>query len=316
MTRVDLIVPTFNGSDLLRRCLKSLRASTFTDVNVIVYDDGSQEDISGLVHRELPIARVMRSDQNVGLARAFNSAIRAGNSEYVVLLNNDTEVQPDWLGALVSCADRHPGAASVASKMLLMSDRRRLHSAGDYFSVRGVAGNRGVWMEDLGQYDVEEPVFGACGGAALYRRDALESTTLPGGDIFDSRLFMYLEDVDLAWRLQLAGYSCMYCPDACVYHALSATGGGSLASYYVARNIWLVLARSVPRGVLRRHRARVAAHHAGRVATSLRHLREPAARASLRGTLVGLILAAMSRRHAPDLDPANRARVETLLFHR
>ncbi len=312
MTRVDLIVPTYNGVDLLRACLRSLRASSFVDYHLWVVDDGSTEPIAPVVAEEAPGGEVIRFERNVGLTRGLNRAIARGSAEYVVLLNNDTEVEPGWLESLVRCADDHPSAGSVASKMRLMSDRARLHSAGDYYSVRGMPGNRGVWMLDTGQYDTTGTVFSACGGAALYRRAALDAVDLGDGEIFDERLFMYCEDVDLGWRLWRAGWECVYCPEAVVYHALSATAGGTLASYFVARNLWLVIARSVPRGVLPDFR-RVAAYHLGRLARDLRHVREPAARAGLRGTMAGLTIAAREWRYRPAIAEAERQRLRALL---
>jgi GT2 family glycosyltransferase len=297
----------------LAACLTSLRDSTFRNYRLVVFDDGSSEPVAELVERLAPGAVVLRSDANVGLCRAFNRALSVGRSEFVVLLNNDTEVTPGWLAALVACADRHPEAGSIASKLRLMSDRGKLHSAGDYYSWRGEPGNRGVWLDDLGQFDAEELVFGACGGAALYRRAALEHITLANGQVFDERLFMYCEDVDLAWRLQRADQPCWYAPDAVVYHHLSATGGGQLASYYVARNRWLLLARSVPRGL--HERRRVAARGLARALAQLPHLREPAARATLRGTLTGLLALAHEGCAAPPLTRQQTASVARLLTH-
>lgn len=313
MTTVDLIVPTLNASDYLARCLDSLLRSTFTDFNLIVFDDGSTEDIAPVVHARFPAARVLRSESNIGLARIFNRAIDAGNAPYVVLLNNDTEVEPAWLGELVSCAERHPMAGSLASKLRLLSDRRKLHSAGDGWSVRGMPVNRGVWLDDFGQYDREADVFAACGGAALYRRAALDDLRSRDGFVFDERLFMYCEDVDLAWRLQTAGWRCVFAPQAVVYHALSATGGGTLASFYVSRNVWLVLAGSVPREFVQPYRARIAAYHLGRTLRTLRHIREPAARASIRGTLAGLWISRSRQRTSPALSANEHERILALL---
>jgi GT2 family glycosyltransferase len=312
VSRVDLVIPTLNASDLLARCLDSLTNSTYRDFNLIVVDDGSTENIPAVVRPRFPEATIVRNERNIGLTRGFNQGIAAGSSEFVVLLNNDTEAEPRWLAELVGCADRHPEAGSVASKIRLMSDRGRLHSAGDYFSVRGMPGNRGVWMDDFGQYDREEELFAACAGAALYRRSALDAVARSPGIVFDERLFMYCEDIDLAWRLQSAEYRCFFCPAAVVYHELSATGGGLLASFYVNRNIWLVLKRSVPSGVLTPYRSRIAAHHVGRIVRNLQHIREPAARAALRGTVVGLAMAAVSAR-CPTVHPQTVERLRRLL---
>ncbi len=313
MTRVDVVIPTFNGVDLLARCLDTLVISTFTDFRLFVFDDGSVEAIAPVVHKRFPDATVIRADTNIGLARAFNRSIAQSNSEFVVLLNNDTEVEADWLAELVNCADRHPKSGSVASKLRLLSERSRLHSAGDVWSVRGMPGNRGVWLEDVGQYDDENEVFSACGGAALYRREALEAVQARDGHVFDERLFMYCEDVDLGWRLQAAGWRCVFAPSAIVYHALSATGGGTLASYYVSRNVWMVLAQSVPREFTKPYRMRIFAFHLGRIVRGLRHLCEPAARASLRGTVVGIARSTFARRRRQELPKGERARIAALL---
>jgi GT2 family glycosyltransferase len=313
MTRVDLIVSTHNNLPLLAACLDSLRASRFQDFRLIVFDDNSDPPATPLVRDKWPSASIVTAKRNVGLIRGLNRAIDLGTSEFVVLLNDDTEVEPDWLGNLVASANRNPAAGSVASKLRLHSDHQKLHSAGDGFSTWGMPYNRGVWLDDLGQYDTEEEVFSACGGAALYRRSALEAVRLVNGDILDSSLFMYCEDVDIGWRLQLAGYRCVFRPDAVVYHHLSATGGGTLASYYVARNSLLLLRRTVPSRFVRENPRRIVAHQAGRLFTAARHVREPAARATLRGILRGLLLAAVSAEERQECDAAEYARIMRLI---
>ena len=132
--------------------------------------------------------------------------------------------------------------------MLLFDQRDRFHTAGDYFTTDGCAGNRGAWEGDFGQYDQPVYVFSACGGSAVYRRSMLrEIGTL------DNDFFFLLEDVDLAWRAQLAGYKVWYTPCAVVYHHLSATGGGETASYYDGRNSIWVIVKNMPAGLLRKY---------------------------------------------------------------
>jgi GT2 family glycosyltransferase len=313
MARVDLIIPTYNGTDYLISCLRSVMDCTFQDVQVIVVDDGSTVPVHQVVTEIAPQATIIRNERNLGLTRAFNIAIDNTCSEYVVLLNNDTEVDPGWLEALVDVADRNPIAGSVASKLLLHSDRALIHSAGDTFSARGMPGNRGVWLEDFGQYDVEEPIFSACAGAALYRRTSLEDVRLPGGDIFDTRLFMYCEDVDIGWRLQMRGHECIFAPSAVVYHHLSATGGGALASYYVSRNVWLVLARSVPRQFWAAYRLRIIAYQAGRLFRAACSVRQEASRRTILGTLAGVAMVAADRDRYECVDEQQYQRIQDLL---
>ena len=196
---------------------------------------------------------------------ACNAGVAAASGDVLVLLNNDTEAEPGWLEALVTGLMAQPEAGSAASKMLLFDRRDTLHTAGDMMGKDGIPRNRGVWEKDEGQYDQDCWVFGPCGGAAAYRREAW---TQAGG--FDPALFMYMEDVDLAWRLQLLGWKSIYVPEARVYHQLSATGGGTLASYYTGRNTIWVIARNWPGELLKRHwradRARPAAHRRRRAA--------------------------------------------------
>ena len=283
--RVDIIIPTYNGRDHLAVCLPALARQTYRHFHVVVVDDASTDDTADLVRSLMPEATLLRLPRNSGLAVASNRALASTRGELVAFLNNDTEPEPGWLAALVAALDRHPDAAAVASKLRLFDRRDVLHSAGDTYSRRGVPNSRGVWEVDRGQYDREEEVFSACGGAALYRRSALEAVAAIDGHVLDPDFFMYCEDVDLSWRLRLLGYRIIFAPDAVVYHRLSATGGGPLASYYVARNTLAVLVKDVPGPILRRNLARIAAQQARLLLGTLPHLREPAARARLRGLL-------------------------------
>lgn len=305
--RVDVVVATYGNPDLLANCLQALKTMEFRDYRLIVIDDASPDPVAPVVRDCHPGATILRAKSNGGLVRAMNKGIQAGNSEFVALLNDDTEVAPGWLGALVAAADRYPAAGSFASKILLFDEPPRFHSAGDGFGVWGMPINRGVWLPDLGQYDREEPIFGACAGAALFRRTALNAVRLDRTSVFDPAFFMYLEDVDLAWRLQRDGYDCIYVPSATLRHHLSATGGGTLASYYFSRNIWAVVFHSMPRSILRENWQRILAHHVGRNLRHLRTIRSPSARASLRGTLAGPVLAMLTSRPDAYAEVGDRA---------
>ncbi|MCX7791104.1 MAG: glycosyltransferase family 2 protein, partial [Chloroflexaceae bacterium] len=167
-------------------------------------------------------------------------------------------------------------------------DRRDfLHSAGDFYRPDGEPGSRGVWERDRGQYDAVTEVFGPCAGAAAYRRAALE-TLAEDGRVFDEDLGMYCEDVDLNLRARRRGMRTIFVPTAVVYHRLSATGGGTLASYYCGRNFALVWAKNMPAPLARRYWPALLASQARFALHSLRHIREPAARARLRGQLAAL----------------------------
>jgi GT2 family glycosyltransferase len=290
---VSVIIPSYNGAALLPACLDALRAQTFRDFETLVVDDHSS-DATPAVLAAYPEVRLLRLRRNRRFVGAVNTGLHAARGALLALLNNDTAADPGWLAALVAALDRHPWADFAASRLVLFDDPGRLHSAGDFYGRDGMPGSRGVWQADRGQYDREEEVFGACAAAALYRRPMLAA--LAGGApdaplqaALDPALTMYCEDVDLNLRARLRGYRCVYVPAARVRHMLSATGGGPLASYYVARNVLYLLAKDVPGAALRRNAGAIAAAQARLALGAVRHAREPAARARLRGQLVGLL---------------------------
>jgi GT2 family glycosyltransferase len=283
--RASVIIPSGDGRPHLPVCLAALRRQTFQDFEVVLVDNNSSDDSVRFVRQEFPEARVLALPYNGVFAGAVNAGIRRARGEIVVLLNNDTEVEPDWLAELIGALEGEPGASMAASKMLLFDRRDTLHSAGDFYGLDGVPGSRGVWRRDDGRYDQDRWVFGACGGAAAYRRSMLHDVGL-----FDEELVAYCEDVDLNLRAQLGGHSCVFAPRARVYHKLSATGSGPFASYYCGRNFVYVLAKDVPDPIVRRYWRRMLAAQVRLAVDAARHGREPAARARLRGQLAGIRL--------------------------
>jgi GT2 family glycosyltransferase len=284
--RASVIIPNYNGKRFLETCLNAMRVQTYPRelTEIVMVDDASTDDSIAFVRQHYPEVNVVRLESNSGLAVGCNAGAKAATGDLLVMLNNDTEAEPGWLAALVETAQQHPQAGAIASKMLLFDRRTVLHNAGDMMGADGVPRNRGVWQEDRGQYDADTLVFGGCGGGVAYRREAWEQT---GG--FDERLFMYLEDVDLAWRLQLLGWEARFAPAARLYHQLSATGGGKLASYYTGRNTITVIAKDMPGPLIRRHFGKIAAAQWQVTRDALRAWRGEAARARLRGQLAGLL---------------------------
>lgn len=283
---VSIIIPNYNGLRFLATCLDAVARQTYDrrQTEVILVDDASADDSVAFVRRHYPAVVVVQMPRNSGLAAACNAGARAAAGDLLVMLNNDTEVEPGWLAALVEAAQAHPQAAAIASKMLLFDRRDTLHNAGDLMAADGIPRNRGVWERDVGQYDADLEIFGGCGGGVAYRRTAWEQA---GG--FDARLFMYLEDVDLAWRLQLLGWRAVFAPHARLYHHLSATGGGTLASFYVGRNTLWVIAKDMPGPLIRRHLGSIVAAQLKIAREAIGAWRGAAARARLRGQLAGLL---------------------------
>lgn len=280
---LSVIIPHYNGVHHLPTCFNALRGQTYPHLEIILVDNGSTDESVALTRRDYPEVKVIELGRNLGLTGAINRGIEQARGEVIAPLNNDTEVAPGWAQALVDALQAHPEAGIVASKMLLFDRRNILHSAGDGFGSNGIPINRGVWQKDEGQFDRDVYIFGGCGGAVAYRRAMLNDIGL-----FDEELFMYLEDVDLNWRAQLAGYRAVFAPNAVVYHRLSATGGGEIASYYTGRNTIFVLAKDVPGVILRRYWPAIIAAQFKIALAALKAWRGKAARARLRGQLAGL----------------------------
>lgn len=280
---VSVIIPNWNGASLLPACLDALRAQTYPALEILLVDNASRDDSVDIVRCGYPEVHLVELPENLGLTGGVNAGIRVASGEIIALLNNDAEAEPDWVFALVRALSAYPEAGSVASKMLLHDRRDVLNSAGDTYGLDGLPANRGVWEKDAGQFDGDTYIFGACGGAAAYRRRMLDEIGL-----FDEDLFMYCEDVDIAWRGQIAGYRCVFAPDAVVYHRLSATGGGITSSYYTGRNTLFVLAKDYPPALLKRHWPQIIAAQMHIAWDAIRAWRGEAARARLRGQLAGL----------------------------
>ncbi len=280
---IDVIVPNYNGRHHLEICIPALlRQTRLTDVRIMVVDDCSTDDSVSFLRATYPDVAVLLLAHNQGFVAACNAAIAATDGEYVVLLNNDTECDEHWLEALVGTLEQSPTYAFAASKLLLFDRRDIIHSAGDFYRMDGIPGNRGVWQHDGPAYATCEEVFGPCAGAAAYRRCALEILAVRG-HVFDTDLGMYCEDVDLNLRARLHGMRTVYVPTAIVYHRLSATGGGALASYYCGRNFVLVWLKNIPAPLFWRAFPSMLWQQLLIFGSALRHIRGEAAQARLRG---------------------------------
>ncbi|MBM3127120.1 MAG: glycosyltransferase family 2 protein [Chloroflexi bacterium] len=308
----SIIIPNWNGVrlQLLPTCLNALSAQTYRDFEIIVVDDCSTDDSREFLAREYPDMRVVANEKNLGFAPSVNAGIRAARGEIVVLLNNDTEADPEWLAEIARARDAQPRAGMVVCKLRLFDKRDHIHSAGDFYRVDGTPGNRGVWEKDAGQYDDARGVFGACGGAVAYRKTMLDEI---GG--FDEALGSYCEDVDLNWRARLAGYAIAYAPRAIVYHKVSATGGGALASFFVGRNFIWVIAKNYPRGLWEKYWQKILRAQLRITFDALKSWRGAAARARLRGQLAGVLgLPRWLARRRDVIRRASDAEIETVLI--
>ncbi|MEO6060699.1 MAG: glycosyltransferase family 2 protein [Thermoflexales bacterium] len=239
--RVSIVIPTLQGQRWLPDCLAALAAQTFTDFEVVLVDNRRGEATRGFGngYASLTITQII-NDRNRGFAAAANQGLRAGRGAFAALLNDDTKPSPQWLDALLRAADL-PDVGACASLLVFDGAPGIVQSAGIALDRAAIA-----WDRLRGQpvSAAQEPaeVFGASGGAALYRRTMLDEIGL-----LDERFVSYLEDVDLAWRAQRSRWRCVYAPNALVRHVTSATAGeGSrFKTRLLGRNkVWLAAKNS------------------------------------------------------------------------
>ncbi len=204
---VSVVIPNWNGRGWLESCLASLAAQKLTPAEVIVVDNGSTDGSVDYLRDSHPQVAVLALDRNTGFAHAANLGVDRAGNDLVALINADVVLEPDWLLRLALALADDPSAASAACKMVSLADPSTIYDAGDVLRRDGACEQRGRFTRDDGRFDAPGEVFGACAGAAMYRRCAIR----PEGG-FDERYFAYLEDVDLALRLRLAGWRCLYVP--------------------------------------------------------------------------------------------------------
>jgi GT2 family glycosyltransferase len=254
---ISVVVVTWNRRDLLRACLQSLtRQNLNQPFEVVVVDNGSQDGSPEMVLAEYgneakfaPKFKVelIRNPDNRGFCAANNQGFQASDSEFVALLNNDAEAEPDWLRNLAGAFEGRPHIGMAASKILVHEDPRRIDKAGHLIYPDGQNRGRGSGELDAGQYDRVEEILWPDGCAAMYRRALLDEI---GG--FDEDFFAYADDAELGLRAQIAGWKCLYVPGAVVRHHRGATLGvrSSRRLELIERNRVLLAAKLFPWSLL------------------------------------------------------------------
>lgn len=231
MKKTTIIIPNYNGLQFLEPCMEALDHQTCRDFDVLVVDNGSADgSVEWLKERGIPAIFL---PENSGFSGAVNVGIRAAKTPYVILLNNDTEAEPGYVGQLVRAIEASPRIFSVSPKMIQLCHRELIDDAGDMYSIMGWAYQRGVGQE-VERYDRPCHIFSSCAGAAIYRREIFDEI-----GFFDEMHFAYLEDIDVGYRAKIAGYYNRYCPQAVVYHVGSGTSGSKYNPFKVklaARN--------------------------------------------------------------------------------
>jgi GT2 family glycosyltransferase len=250
LAEISVIVVNWNGKHLLDDCLNALRRQTFRDFETIVVDNGSSDGSADYVRENFPEARLIALPDNCGFAEGNIAGYELATGQLIVLLNNDTEVHPGWLNEIHKASALFPGIGSFASKMMYFDERQRIENCGFALDSAGET-------IDLGRDELDNPnwqsyreVFGACGGAAAYRRCMLDDI-----GFLDRDFFMVYEDVDLSFRAQLRGYKCVFVPGAIVFHRYRSTLGRHPGRqvFYSQRNIEFVYFKNMPMGLILRY---------------------------------------------------------------
>jgi len=241
MPLVSVIIVNWNGRHLLARCLESVFNQTFTDIEVILVDNGSTDDSAAYIDSEFPRVRLISLSKNRGFTGGNNEGFRQSNGSFIVLLNNDAALKNDWLEYMLSVMESDAGMGSCASKIMI-DGTDMLDSAGDIFTT-AFTGTKLGELQKESNYTKSRAVSGPCAAAAIYRRTMLEQI-----GFFDEDFFLNHEDTDLNMRAWFAGWRCQFVPAAVAYHKVSSSIGelSDTSVYYFSRNSLWVWAKNVP----------------------------------------------------------------------
>ena len=245
----SVIIPNWNGMRWLPGCLDALKKQSLQDFEVIIVDNGSSDDSVSCIRNNYPDVKVIPLAKNYGFSVAVNEGIKNATGRYIVLLNNDTLPDKDWLSNLVRVIENSAEkVGSLASLMVSMDDPEITDDAGDFLDWRGLAYQRGHG-DPVSRWTRNEQVFSACAGAALYRREFFVRT-----GIFDEKFGSYLEDIDLGLRGNLLGFSCMFVPTARVLHKSHGSAiPTSSYTYHVTKNRLMIVFKNIPLTLLVRY---------------------------------------------------------------
>ncbi|MFA6534465.1 MAG: glycosyltransferase family 2 protein, partial [Patescibacteria group bacterium] len=256
--KVSINIVTYNAIKYLDDCLRSVFNQTYRDFKILVVDNGSQDGTVEHLRRDYPEVTVLQNFKNLGFCQGNNQAIKFWESEFVLLLNQDVILAPDWLEKIIAVADARPKLSSLSGKVLKINSSEAaapgirpeiIDTTGIFARQSRRFYDRGAGEEDKGQYQQTEEVFGLSGNLVLLRRAALEAVKIKNRrrgenlkftaeadyyEYLDEDFFMYKDDVDLAWRLQSNGWSALYLPTAEAYHYRTGFGhaaGGNLITW-------------------------------------------------------------------------------------
>ena len=219
---------TYNSARLLQRCLESIYAQTHCPLELIIVDNASTDATREILAKFESQTKIIYNDANIGFAAAQNAAAHLAQGEWLLSLNPDVFLSPDFIAQAIAAAQEHPEVGAICGKLLRWKPDQPsefsqiIDSTGIYFLPNLRHLDRGAEELDQGQFETSEYVFGATGAAGLYRSEMVQDVAVEG-EFFDEQFFAYREDADLAWRAQLLGWQCLYTPRAVAWHVRRVT---------------------------------------------------------------------------------------------
>ena len=248
--KIAVVILNWNGRKFLQEFLPSVEKTTYANMELVIADNGSTDDSLEFISQQYPKIRVIKMSKNLGFAKGYNEALKQVESDYYVLLNSDVEVSPGWLEPMASLLESDPSIAACQPKILSFHTRDLFEyagGAGGWLDKYGYPFAKGrifdICEKDHGQYDQQEPIFWASGAALFIRASVFK--TVKG---FDEYFFAHQEEIDLCWRIQLAGHKIYSCPQSVVYHVGGGTlpRGNTLKTYLNFRNNLIMLSKNLP----------------------------------------------------------------------
>jgi GT2 family glycosyltransferase len=260
---VSVTIVTYNSGRFIRRCLESVLEQKYFAKEIIVIDNASNDGTTDILEQFEGRCKIVYNDENIGFAAAQNQAIELSQGDWILTLNPDVLLLPDFIQELVDAGNVDPKVGTVCGRLLTilatfdLPEKQLVDSTGIYFTPMLRHLDRGSQEEDNGHYRKPEYVFGATAAAALYRR-AMITDIAVSGEFFDPDFFVYREDADVAWRAQLLGWRCIYTPEACGYHVRNVLPGNRRAlpaaiNMHSVKNRFLMRIKNITPTVYRRN---------------------------------------------------------------
>lgn len=243
---VSIVALTWNSRRFLPRCIESVLAQTYPNIEFVVMDNDSQDDSVAYVKQNYPQIRVVQNSENLGFAKAHNQGIRLTAGKYYIPLNPDVILTPNYVEEMINELKAHPEVGSASGKVYFTDEygkpTKKIYTTGHLLTKNRKSANRGYKKEDLGQFSQKDYIFGVNGACPVYKKAMLQDIMLDN-DFFDEMFFLYGDDYDLGWRAQLYGWKSLFIPTAIAYHYSRGSGGlnSPFIQYQFSRNHYIAI---------------------------------------------------------------------------